>query len=301
MHRLYILLLFIWLPLCLIAREQQKVVLLTGGSKGIGFEIARLLSEEGHIVYASYCTSPRHKLSYNPNIVPVQLDVKDPISIKRAVDSILSAQGRIDVLINNAGKVVIGTCETLLLEEQQEMMDVNYFGVVRMLQAVLPYMRKQKCGHIMNISSVSGFEPFPLTEGYGATKFALEGLSESLAVYLDKWNIQVTLIEPAGVKTTLALDAPLGKRFIEETFCFTKFCTEGKKALETSMEYHQSPKEIALLVSRILKEKHPHLRYQTNGIASAMAKSRFIDPSGDSSLASKKRKQQALLKMFDES
>ena len=299
MYQFQFLLILICIHVCLIGQEPKKVVLITGASKGIGLEVAKQLSKEGYIVYASYCTSSKFPLQNYPNMIPIKLDVTDSFSINNAIKRIISEQERIDILINNACKVLIGTCETLLIEEQKEIMDVNYFGVVRMLQAVLPQMRKQNRGHIINMSSVSGFEPFPITEGYVASKFALEGLSESLAIYLDKWNIKVTLVEPAGVKTTLVLNAPFGNRFTKETRCFENFCKEGKRRLVNSFDQNQSPKEVAMLMSHILKEEHLHLRYQTNSIALETAKARFIDPTGDLLLATKRRKQKTLLELLD--
>lgn len=283
--------------------EEQRVVLITGANKGIGLEAAKKLSETGYRVFASFRTTSNREIldlaaKEHGNITPVQLDVTDENSISLAVQKILNETGKIDIVINNACEVIIGTSETLTLEEQMRMMDVNYFGAVRVLQAVLPHMRKQNQGHIINMSSVSGFTPFPITEGYVASKFALEGLSESLAVYLDQWNIKVTLIEPAGVKTDLSLKANLGTRFLDETLCFKNFCEEGKKSLQNSYGSFQPPEEIASLICKILEEETPHLRYQTNHDSLEMAKERFKDPTGDFPLFLKRIKQRTLLKFL---
>ena len=131
----------------------------------------------------------------------VQLDVTDDYSVKNAVDHIISEAGRIDVLVNNAGYSLGGALEDLSMEEIKSQYETNLFGLIRVIQAVLPTMRKQRSGRILNISSGTGIFGFPGISAYVSTKFAVEGLSESIAFELEPFGIKVILIEPGFVKT----------------------------------------------------------------------------------------------------
>ncbi|MCB1136419.1 MAG: SDR family NAD(P)-dependent oxidoreductase, partial [Chlamydiia bacterium] len=167
----------------------MKTILITGAAQGIGYHAAVTLAAMGHTVFALVRpSSDRSKLDAAQaelkTLHVLVADVTDSASIDTAIASALSISKRMDVVVNNACHVVIGTCETCALAEQMTSMDVNYFGPVRVLQAVLPLMRKQRSGKVINISSIAGYEPFPHLEAYVASKWALEGLSESLAVHL---------------------------------------------------------------------------------------------------------------------
>ena len=284
--------------------SKQKVVLITGASQGIGLVVAKKLALDGYYVYGTIRTTSDvrqfqqavHECS--GNLTPVVLDVTNEQSIAHAVQKIIEEARSIDILINNACEVFVGTCETCTLEEQQRTMDVNYFGVVRMLQAVLPHMRKQHHGHVINISSVSGFESFPIIETYAASKFALEGLSASLAIYLHNWNIKVTLIEPAGVKTNVAFTSPKGSRWSDDTQCFKTFCEVGHQGMKDSFDHCQDPNEIAELIVTILKDPNPCLRYQPNAISQEMAQQIFKDSTGQNALLAKRKKLQKMLELL---
>lgn len=284
--------------------SKQKVVLITGASQGIGLVIAKKLALNGYHVYGTIrTTSDIRQLQQavhecSGNLTPVVLDVTDEQSITHAMQKIIAEAGTIDVLINNACTVFVGTCETCTLEEQQRTMDVNYFGVVRMLQAVLPHMRKQQHGHVINISSVSGFESFPIIETYAASKFALEGLSASLATYLHNWNIKVTLIEPAGVQTNVAFTSPQGSQWNDGTYCFKAFCEAGHQGMKDSFDHCQDPEEIAALIVTILKDQNPSLRYQTNAISREMAQQVFKDSTGQNALLAKREKLKPMLALM---
>lgn len=143
-------------------RIDQKTVLITGATRGIGLVVARYLARKGYLVYGTARetshTEALQKASQEigENLIMLKMDLTTERSIQKAVQTILEKRGKIDVLINNACEVVIGTCKTCLLEEQQRVMDVNYFGVVRMLQAILPSMRANKAGHVINMISLAG-------------------------------------------------------------------------------------------------------------------------------------------------
>lgn len=264
------------------------VVYITGASRGIGFAIASHLARVGYRVYAMTRNSSNSSdldkavKQLSPQLTKLIGDVTQAPSIEENIQQIISESGRLDVVINNALHVLVGTCETCTIEEQQQSMDVNYFGTVRVLQSALPFMRKQRSGHIINVSSVAGYEPFPHLESYVASKFALEGLTESLASHLSPWNIRVSLIEPGGVKTEGPRAAPLGSRLLKDTDAYKKYCSHAKQQMVDGYHTSMETQMIALLVEEILKSKSPHLRYPVGDFATMRAKERFQDPTGDS-------------------
>lgn len=271
----------------------MRIVLITGAARGIGFAIARRLAVTGYRVYAtvrrSSNTTELDALigEFPSNITKVIADVTDASSIEKVVQTIIQKEGRIDVVINNACHVVVGTCETCTLEEQQESMNVNYFGPVRILQSVLPHMRKQHSGQVIQISSVAGYEPFPHLEPYVASKFALEGLTESLASHLAPWNIKVSLVEPGGVKTEAPREAPLGSRALKDTDAYKRYLLQAKQRMIESYNQSMDPEEVVKIIEIILKSKNPHLHYPVGEFAKERAQKRFQDPTGDSYVAFK--------------
>jgi NAD(P)-dependent dehydrogenase (short-subunit alcohol dehydrogenase family) len=177
----------------------SKVVIITGCSTGIGRDLAQRLSKAGYQVVAT----ARQLDSMNdiPAELKIPLDVTREDSVKEAVTLVLQKFGRIDVLVNNAGYGLRGAVEEIPIESVKRVFDVNVFGVIRMIQAVLPQMRKQGCGRIINISSIAGKLPTPVNGIYSATKFGLEALSDSLRVELAPFGIQVVIVEPGPIKT----------------------------------------------------------------------------------------------------
>lgn len=276
-------------------QSTQRVVLITGASQGIGLVTAEFLASEGYRVYAGIrASSNLDKLQairqrFPKFLKPVVCDVTDELSIQQAVSEIVAEAGTIDILINNACLVYWGTSEVCTLQEQINSMNVNYFGIVRMLQKVLPVMRAKKRGHIINMSSVSGFEAYPGIETYVATKFALQGLSESLAVYLKNWNIQVTLVEPGNVKTEVANHSSVGSRKVEDTPAFNHYAESIYQISKASYPTAQEAIEVAKLIQAICESPQPHFRYQTSESAQKRAAIRFKDPTGDSYLEEKRK------------
>ncbi|ENW05324.1 oxidoreductase [Acinetobacter beijerinckii] len=182
----------------------SKVILITGASSGIGLATADLLNEAGFIVYG---TSRRTSDSSQYKFNLIELDVNNEDSVNRAIAKVIKNEGRIDVLINNAGFAIAPAgAEESSMQQAQAIFDTNFFGVVRMTRAVLPVMRKQNSGLILNISSVLGLLPMPFGALYSASKHALEGYSESLDHELRTQGIRVSLIEPAYTKTSLGIN-----------------------------------------------------------------------------------------------
>lgn len=179
----------------------MKVILLTGASSGIGYESAEVLAKQGHKVYGAARRIEKIKELESQGIIPIKMDITDADSIKDAVKTIIEAEGRIDVLINNAGYGSYGAVEDVSIKEAKKQFEVNIFGLARLTQLVLPYMRKQKCGRIINISSMAGRVATYMGAWYHATKYALEGLSDSLRMEVKDFGIDVVLIEPGAIKT----------------------------------------------------------------------------------------------------
>ncbi|RKP49758.1 oxidoreductase [Pararobbsia silviterrae] len=184
---------------------KQKVVLITGASSGIGDATARALAGAGYRVFGG--VRAPGATSAIPGVEFVEMDVKDDDSVRSAVDDVLKRAGRIDVLVNNAGVSLVGPVEATSDAEVAALFDVNVFGVLRVVRAVLPSMRREKSGLIVNISSVLGFLPAPFMGLYASSKHALEGLSESLDHEVRGFGVRVMLVEPSFTRTKLDINA----------------------------------------------------------------------------------------------
>ncbi|SKB53365.1 SDR family oxidoreductase [Daejeonella lutea] len=273
-----------------------KVILVTGASTGIGFESVLLLAKEGHKVYATMRdTSKAGKLESEAakraiEINILNLDVQDEKSIASCVNTIFEKEGRLDILVNNAGAGFIRTMEQATMEEIQQVMDVNFYGVIRCTKAVLPIMRNQQSGHIINISSVGGLVGQPVNEIYCAAKFALEGLTESIATYMKPYfGINVSLVEPGGVITEFGNSLT---RYFEETGGIKD--DDYKPLIQTYMDYRatftdevkervfQKPAQIAEVILKCINDPEPKLRYlSSDGAASFTKLKSGLDPDGE--------------------
>ena len=183
----------------------RRVVLITGASSGIGRETAELIAARGHQVFGGVRAPATTRSLAGVELVP--LDVRDEASAKACVDEVRRRAGRIDVLINNAGVNLVGAVEETSISQAQALFDTNVIGVLRMVQAVLPDMRRQGAGLIINVSSILGVIPAPFMGVYASTKHALEGLSESLDHEVRTFGIRVVLIEPHYTRTNLDASA----------------------------------------------------------------------------------------------
>jgi NAD(P)-dependent dehydrogenase (short-subunit alcohol dehydrogenase family) len=198
-------------------KNKKAVAVVTGSSSGIGYETSLLLAKNGFFTYATMRTPDKsnkiNKSKQNKKL-PLEilrLDVTDDKSVKEAIENIADERGRIDVLVNNAGYALVGPVEELSVQEFRKQFETNVFGVIRVIKEVLPIMRKQRHGIIVNISSVAGRIGFPLTSAYVSSKFALEGLSESMAYEVEQFGIKVILIEPGVIKTNFDSNLKIGK------------------------------------------------------------------------------------------
>ncbi|MCK8498880.1 SDR family oxidoreductase [Myxococcus fulvus] len=180
--------------------QGSKVVLVTGASSGIGEACAELLSVRKHVVYG---TSRRPPRTQSVGYRMLALDVTQEDSVRRAVAELLEREGRLDVVVNNAGHALAGALEDTSVEEAWRQLDTNVLGVLRVCKAVLPHMRERRSGLIINIGSLGGVVGLPFQGLYSASKFALEGLTESLRQEVEAFGIQASLVEPGDVRTRL--------------------------------------------------------------------------------------------------
>lgn len=179
----------------------MSIILITGASSGIGYQTAKLSSENGHKVYGAARRLDKLETLKSMGVVPMYLDITNEDSSVELVKQIIKIEGRIDVLINNAGYGSYGAIEDVSLEEAQRQFDVNLFGVARLTKLVLPYMRKQSSGKIINTSSMGGRVTTYFGAWYHATKYALEAFSDALRMEVKEFGIDVSIIEPGGIKT----------------------------------------------------------------------------------------------------
>jgi NAD(P)-dependent dehydrogenase (short-subunit alcohol dehydrogenase family) len=274
----------------------SKVILITGSSTGIGLETAVQLAEQGHKVYATMRNLQKRSLldneveKRNVKLNVRQLDVQDEKSIEACIAEIIASEQRIDVLINNAGAGFIKPMEQASMEEIQQVMDVNFYGPIRCSKAVMPQMRKQRSGHIINISSVGGIVGSPVNEIYCAAKFALEGLTESLATYLEPYfGINVSLIEPGGTITEFGNSLT---DYFESSGGILE--DDYQPLMETYMGYRatftdefkekafQKPSDISAVIIKCMNDPQPKVRYMTSeGVAAFTKVKTSLDPDGE--------------------
>lgn len=250
----------------------EKVAVVTGSSSGIGFETSLALAREGFFTFATMRnTKKQNKIKEivkkeNLKLDVIELDVDKPNSIKSAVKKILSQKGRIDVLVNNAGYGLFGCLEDISVEDMKSQFETNFFGIVRLIQEVAPVMRKQRSGHIVNISSVAGRIGFPGTPAYISSKFALEGLSESLRYELDPFGVWVVIIEPGVIKTNFFSSMKVAKPKKDSPY---KETTEKVlSGIKMMSELGTPPSEVAKVVVKAVKEEKPLPRYIVGNDAS---------------------------------
>lgn len=187
----------------------SKVVLVTGVSSGIGRATAEQFARRGCAVFGT--VRNLSTAASLPGVTLVEMDVRESASVRGAIAEIIGHAGRIDVLVNNAGVNLTGAVEETSMAEALALFETNVFGAMRAIQAVLPHMRQQRAGRIVNVSSVLGFLPAPYMAMYSASKHAVEGLSESLDHELRQFGVRVTLVAPAYAKTSLEANSPMAK------------------------------------------------------------------------------------------
>ena len=253
----------------------QRVVLITGASSGVGQSTARLLSERGYKVFGT-SRNPANANSVR-GVEMLSLDVRADESVRACVEAVLGQGGRLDVLINNAGYELAGALEELSLQEGRAQFETNFFGVVRMVNAVLPIMRRQNRGHIINVSSLTGLSAIPFMGMYSASKFALEGYTEALRHEAKPFNIHVSLTEAGFLKTPMMSNRQVGAHRMPE---YDSWRQRALDTIRASEERAPGPELVADTLAEIMSSEAPRLRYLIGRQAKSVTRLRRFLPAG---------------------
>ncbi len=239
----------------------MKTVLVTGASSGIGKATAIYLAEKGYKVYGAARRADKLSDLIRYGIHPITLDLANESSIQECVDQIISENGSIDVLINNAGSGYYGALEDMPMSDAKYQMEINVFAAARLIQLVLPAMRKKGFGKIVNISSIGGKVTLPMGVWYHASKFAIEGLSDALRKEVKDFGIDVIVIEPGGTKSEMT---NLGTIYLEKTSgntAYSKLAKGVSKMYANTSKNASDPIVIAKLIHQGIEAKKPKTRY----------------------------------------
>ncbi len=244
---------------------KQKVILITGASSGIGYDAALTLAAEGHKVYAAARRVELMEPLKAQGIVPVKIDVTDEQSMVDGINTVLDSEGRIDVLVNNAGYGYFGSVENVTMAEARRQLEVNVFGLARMCQLVLPTMRRQGSGRIINTSSIAGKIVLSFGGWYNVSKFSVEALSDALRMEVKPFGIDVVLIEPGGIKTDWGI---IAARHLKESTKGTPYEADGSSFADVmhygySSNLLSSPHVITRVITRAVDSRRPRTRYRT--------------------------------------
>ncbi len=252
--------------------NNSQIILITGASSGMGKATARRLIEEGHTVYAAARRIEKMEELEKMGGHPLSMDITREADVRKVVDTIVGEQGRIDVLVNNAGYAVYGAVEDTDIDDARRQFEVNLFGLGRLTQLVLPGMREQEGGRIINVSSMGGKIYTPLGAWYHASKHALEGWSDCLRLELKPFGIDVVLIEPGIIETEFAevMMNPLLERSGEGPY--GDMAQKVAKATEESYAEGNgsSPEVVARVISKAIRKKKPGTRYSMGHLAKPM-------------------------------
>lgn len=239
----------------------RGVTLVTGASSGIGLATAKTLQTAGFRVFG---TSRRPAAKGADGITMLSCDVTDDTSVTKLVDEVLAEAGRIDLLVNNAGMGLLGGAEESSIAQAQSLFDLNVFGVLRMTNAVLPTMRRQTKGRIINVSSVLGFIPAPYSALYSSTKHAVEGYSESLDHELRSFGIRVVLVEPAYTRTSFEDNLASPDQLLD---IYDSARAGMKVVTRKAMEAGDAPEVVARTVLKAATDSVPKRRYAAGKMA----------------------------------
>lgn len=262
------------------AEKVSQVVLITGATDGLGKAAALLLAARGYRVFAAG-RSPEKRAQLDAvarqkklSLKSIELDVCDDASVQEAVRYVLSKAGAIDVLINNAGIGYMGTVEDLLAEDWRRQFETNFFGVLRVTQAVLPHMRERRSGRILMMSSVAGLVTVPAQGAYSSSKFALEALSNSLRLEMYSFGVEVILIEPGYIVTGIQQAAlELTKGYTDKfktgpyAYLYARFMASANDARARSKT---TPEECARVILQAIEAPRPKARYTVTPLATAV-------------------------------
>ena len=255
--------------------KRSPVVLVTGVSSGIGRAIASTLAEKGFEVFGT----SRNPKTTEPvfGVELVQLDVTDQASVAAAVSTVVQRAGRIDILVNNAGAGVFGATEETSISQAQQLFETNFFGLARVTREVLPYLRAQRSGRIINIGSVLGFLPSPYGSFYAASKHAVEGYTESLDHEIREFGVRAVVVEPGFTTTSFEANATYSDSPLQSYEAVRQHVTQ---IITEALYNGDDPGVVARVVLKAATDRRPKLRYPAGPLARRLAFLKKVAPAG---------------------
>ena len=243
--------------------KNEKVILITGASSGIGLDAAQTLARQGHRVWAAARRVELMEPLKNDGVHVLKMDVTDENSMQQGVETVIQAEGRIDVLVNNAGYGYFGAIENVPMSDARRQLEVNVFGLARLTQLVLPYMRKQGIGRIINTSSIAGMMAFYMGGWYNVTKYSVEAFSDALRMEVKPYGIDVVMIEPGAIKTNWGI---IAAQHLKESSAGTAYEETGTRWADNMEWFYQtnmlsSPAVITKAISQAVNSRRPKARY----------------------------------------
>ena len=244
--------------------KQKKVILITGASSGIGYDAALILASQGHKVYGAARRVELMDGLRDKGVIPIKMDVTDEQSMADGIKTIIDADGRIDVLVNNAGYGYMGAIENVTIAEAKRQLEVNVFGLARLTQLVRPYMRAQKSGRIINTSSVAGKAVIPFGGWYNVSKYSVEALSDALRIEVKPFGIKVILIEPGGIKTDWGIIAADNLSASSKDTAYEDAGLRMSRLLKYGYTSRllSNPIRVARAITRAVNSRCPKVRYR---------------------------------------
>lgn len=233
---------------------QRKVILVTGGSSGIGRSICLHLASLGHNVYGTSRNSEAQSESFNI----LRLDVTNDNSVKDGIAELLRREGRIDVLVNNAGIGMVGAIEDSIPQDSVKVFETNVFGPLRTIQAVLPTMRSQRSGLIINVGSIAGYMGLPYRGIYSATKASLGMITEALRMELKPYNVQACVVDPGDYSTSITQNRQVN---IPEASPYKEKVLVLERMINEEVNHSSDPAEVGRLIEKIINTDQPEVRY----------------------------------------
>ena len=254
------------------SKQNSKVILITGASSGIGFETAQTLARQGHKVYAAARRVELMEPLKSDGVKVLRMDVTEQASMAAGVQAVLEAERRIDVLVNNAGYGYFGAVENVTMEEARRQVEVNVFGLAELCKLVLPVMRKQGSGRIINTSSIAGKTVLPFGAWYHVTKYSVEALSDALRMEMKPFGVDVVLIEPGGIKTDWGI---IAAKHLAESSKGTAYEEDALREAELmhkgySGNYLSAPRVVTRAISQAVNSRRPRPRYRIGRGACSM-------------------------------